>query len=125
MNQVVAINRASQVVGRYSHAIKMDGFVFLSGQIPLDRVSGQIIAGGIIAQTEQLFTNIAAVLDAAGTTMGYVAEATVFLKNMSDVAVMNELYHRFSKSEPPARSKVDVARLPKDVLVEIEVIALA
>ena len=125
MRDVVATKDAPQAIGPYSQAIKANGFVFVSGQIAIDPASGQIIAGDVAAQTERVLKNLEAILKAAGTGLEKVVRTTVFLKNMGDFAAMNEVYGRFWKSAPPARSTVEVARLPKDVAVEIDVIALA
>ncbi|HKU22857.1 MAG TPA: RidA family protein [Terriglobales bacterium] len=125
MRDVVAAKDAPQAIGPYSQAIKANGFVFASGQIAIDPGSGQIIAGDVAAQTERVLKNLEAILKAAGTGLDKVVRTTVFLKNMGDFAAMNEVYGRFWKSAPPARSTVEVARLPKDVAVEIDVIALA
>ncbi len=125
MKEIIATDKAPQAIGPYSQAIKANGFVFTSGQIALDPATGQIIAGDVVAQTERVLTNLSAVLAAAGTSLDRVVKTTVFLKNMSEFAAMNEVYGRFFGKQPPARSTVEVARLPKDVLVEIEVVALA
>ena len=124
MRTVIATERGPKAIGPYSQAIKANGLVFLSGQIPLDPATQQLITGDVAAQTERVLQNIAAVLDAAGTSLARVVKTTVFLKNMNDFAAMNEVYGRHFAAEPPARSTVEVARLPKDVLVEIDVIAL-
>jgi len=125
MRTVIATERGPKAIGPYSQAIKANGLVFLSGQIPLDPATQQLITGDVAAQTERVLQNIAAVLDAAGTSLARVVKTTVFLKNMNDFVAMNEVYGRYFKTAPPARSTVEVARLPKDVLVEIDVIALA
>ena len=125
MRDVVAAKDAPHAIGPYSQAIKANGFVFASGQIAIDPGSGQIMAGDVAAQTERVLKNLEAILKAAGTGLDKVVRTTVFLKNMGDFAAMNEVYGRFWKSAPPARSTVEVARLPKDVAVEIDVIALA
>ena len=125
MRQVIATDRGPKAIGPYSQAIKANGLVFLSGQIPLDPATQQLIEGDVAAQTERVLQNITGILDAAGTSLSGVVKTTVFLKNMNDFAAMNEVYGRHFSSEPPARSTVEVARLPKDVLVEIDVIALA
>ena len=124
MRTVIATDRGPKAIGPYSQAIKANGLVFLSGQIPLDPATQQLITGDVAAQTERVLQNIAAVLDAAGTSLARVVKTTVFLKNMNDFVAMNEVYGRHFAAEPPARSTVEVARLPKDVLVEIDVIAL-
>jgi 2-iminobutanoate/2-iminopropanoate deaminase len=125
MRQVIATDRGPKAIGPYSQAIKATGLVFLSGQIPLDPATQQLIEGEVGAQTERVLQNIIGILDAAGTSLSRVVKTTVFLKSMNDFAAMNEVYGRHFAAEPPARSTVEVARLPKDVLVEIDVIALA
>ncbi len=125
MRDVVSTKDAPQAIGPYSQAIKAGDLVFLSGQIAIDPATSNIIDGNISAQTERVLKNISAILAAAGTSLDRVVKTTVFLKNMSEFAAMNEVYGKFWKSAPPARSTVEVARLPKDVLVEIDVIALA
>ena len=125
MRKVISTDRGPKAIGPYSQAIQANGLVFLSGQIPLDPASQQLIAGDVATQTERVLQNITGILAAAGTSLSKVVKTTVFLKNMSDFAAMNEVYGRHFSAEPPARSTVEVARLPKDVLVEIDVIALA
>lgn len=125
MREVIATEKGPKAIGPYSQAIKANGFVFLSGQIPLDPATQQLISGDISAQTERVLSNIRGILEAAGTSLAKVAKTTVFLKSMGDFAAMNEVYGRHFTGAPPARSTVEVARLPKDVLVEIDVIALA
>ena len=125
MREVVTSPKAPQAIGPYSQAIKANGLIFASGQIPIDPTNGQIVAGDIAAQTERVLNNVGEILDAAGSSFQNVVKTTVFLKNMADFAPMNEVYARFFRRDPPARSTVEAARLPKDVLVEIEVIALA
>ncbi len=125
MREVVATKDAPQAIGPYSQAIKANGFIFTSGQIAFDPATNQIIQGDVAAQTERVLKNLEAILKAAGSGLERVVRTTVFLKNMGDFAAMNEVYARFWKSAPPARSTVEVARLPRDVAVEIDVIALA
>lgn len=125
MRQVIATSGGPKAIGPYSQAIKANGMVFLSGQIPLDPATQQLISGDVAAQTERVLENITGILRAAGSSLAQVVKSTVFLKNMSDFAAMNEVYGRHFNADPPARSTVEVARLPKDVLVEIDVIALA
>jgi 2-iminobutanoate/2-iminopropanoate deaminase len=125
MREVIATKDAPQAIGPYSQAIKAAGLVFCSGQIALDPASGTIVAGDVAGQTERVLRNLSAVLAAAGSGLDRVVKTTVFLKNMGDFAAMNEVYGRHFKTAPPARSTVEAARLPKDVLVEIDVIALA
>ena len=125
MREVVATDKAPKAIGPYSQAIRANGFVFSSGQIAIDPTTGQVVGGDIAAQTELVLKNISAILWHAATDMDHVVKTTVFLKNMSDFAAMNEVYARFFPKAPPARSTVEVARLPKDVLVEIDVIAVS
>jgi 2-iminobutanoate/2-iminopropanoate deaminase len=124
MRQVIATQDGPQAIGPYSQAIKANGFVFLSGQIALDPATQQLIQGDVAAQTERVLQNLSGILGAAGSSLAQVVKTTVFLKNMSDFAAMNEVYARHFTQAPPARSTVEAARLPKDVLVEIDVIAL-
>jgi len=125
MREVIATKNAPQAIGPYSQAIKAAGLVFCSGQIALDPASGAIVGSDVAQQTERVLQNLAAVLVAAGSGLDRVVKTTVFLKNMGDFAGMNDVYGRYFKTAPPARSTVEAARLPKDVLVEIDVIALA
>jgi 2-iminobutanoate/2-iminopropanoate deaminase len=125
MREVIATPNAPQAIGPYSQAIKAGGLVFCSGQIALDPASGTIVAGTVAQQTERVIENLKAVLVAADSSLERVVKTTVFLKNMGDFAGMNEVYGRYFKTAPPARSTVEAARLPRDVLVEIDVIALA
>ncbi|HET9697309.1 MAG TPA: RidA family protein [Terriglobales bacterium] len=123
MSDVVATKDAPQAIGPYSQAIKSGGFLFSSGQIAIDPSTGQVIEGDVAAQTERVMKNLAAILKAAGLSLNNVVKTTVFLKSMGDFATMNEIYGRHFGEHRPARSTVEVARLPKDVLVEIDVIA--
>jgi 2-iminobutanoate/2-iminopropanoate deaminase len=125
MRQIISSNDGPKAIGPYSQAIKANGLVFLSGQIPLDPGTQQLIGGDVAAQTERVLQNITGILRAAGSSLAQVVKTTVFLKNMNDFAAMNEVYGRHFQADPPARSTVEVARLPKDVLVEIDVVALA
>ena len=125
MKEVITTKDGPQAIGPYSQAIKANGFVFLSGQIALDPVTNTLVTGDIAFQTDRVLKNVAAVLKAAGSSLEKAVRTTVFLKNMSDFAAMNEVYGRYFSAFPPARSTVEAARLPKDVLVEIDVIALA
>jgi 2-iminobutanoate/2-iminopropanoate deaminase len=122
--KVVLTKDAPQPIGPYSQAIKAGGFVFASGQIALDPATGKLIEGDIKAQTERVLKNLTAVLGAAGSSMDRVVRTTVFLKNISDFPAMNEVYGQFFKNEPPSRSTVGVAALPRDALLEIDVVAL-
>ena len=125
MREVIATKDAPQAIGPYSQAIKAAGLVFCSGQIALEPASGTVVAGDVAQQTERVLENVAAVLAAADSGLDRVVKTTVFLRNMAGFPAMNEVYGRYFKTAPPARSTVEVARLPKDVLVEIDVIALA
>ena len=119
---VVSTGDAPQAIGPYSQAITLDGLVFCSGQIPLTP-EGTLVEGDITAQTRQVLTNVKHLLEAAGSSLGQVLKTTVFLADMADFQAMNAVYGEFFASEPPARSTVQVARLPRDARVEIEVIA--
>ena len=125
MREVVSTKDGPQAIGPYSQAVKANGFVFVSGQVAIDPATQQVVSGDISAQTDRTMKNLMAILKAAGSGPEKVVRSTVFLKNMGDFSAMNEVYGRYFTSAPPARSTVEVARLPKDVLVEIDVIALA
>jgi 2-iminobutanoate/2-iminopropanoate deaminase len=125
MREVIATDGAPKAIGPYSQAIKANGFVFVSGQIPLDPATQQLVDGDVAAQTERVLQNLSGILKAAGSSLDRVVKAGVYLKNMSDFAAMNEVYGSYFTQSPPARATVEVARLPKDVLVEIDVIAVA
>jgi 2-iminobutanoate/2-iminopropanoate deaminase len=125
MREVIATEQAPQAIGPYSQAIRAQGLIFTSGQIAIDPATAQIIGGDVSAQTDRVLKNLAAILQASGSSLEKVLRCTVFLKNMGDFAAMNEVYGRYFTQAPPARSTVEVARLPKDVLIEIDVIALA
>jgi 2-iminobutanoate/2-iminopropanoate deaminase len=124
MRQVISTKDAPQAIGPYSQAIKANGFVFVSGQVAIDPATQQVITGDVSAQTDRILRNLSNILEAAGSGLGKVVRSGVFLKNMNDFAAMNEAYGKHFSSAPPARTTVEVARLPKDVLVEIDVIAL-
>jgi 2-iminobutanoate/2-iminopropanoate deaminase len=125
MRDVIATEQAPKAIGPYSQAIRAAGLIFTSGQVALDPATQQVIAGDIAAQTDRVLKNLSAVLQAAGSSLDKALRCTVFLKNMGDFAAMNEVYGRYFGQVPPARTTVEAARLPKDVLVEIDVIALA
>ena len=125
MRDVISTEDAPQAIGPYSQAIRANGFVFVSGQVAIDPATQQVIEGDVAVQTDRVFNNLVAILKAAGSGLEKVVRSTVFLKNMSDFTAMNQVYGRYFSSTPPARSTVEVSRLPKDVLVEIDVIALA
>lgn len=120
--KVIITDKAPAAIGPYSQAIETDGFVFASGQIPIEPATGNI-PDGIEAQAKQALTNVKNLMEAAGLTMGNIVKTSVFIKDMNDFARVNEVYATFFESDFPARSCVEVARLPKDVLIEVEVIA--
>ena len=123
MKDIVLTDRGPKPIGPYSQAIKAGGFLFASGQVALDPATNEFSGGGIAQQTERVLENVKGILEAGGCTLHKVVKTTVFLKNMGDFSAMNEVYAKYFSSAPPARSTVEVARLPKDALVEIEVIA--
>lgn len=125
MKQIISTERAPRAIGPYSQAVTAGGFVFTSGQIPLDPQTGEFVAGGIAEQTEQVIKNLSAVLEEAGTSLDRVVKTTVFLADMNDFAAMNEVYGRYFEAEKPARSTVQAAALPRNARVEIDVVALA
>jgi len=124
MKKEVKTAQAPQAIGPYSQGIIANGFVFCSGQIPLNPATGAVIEGGIEDQTRQVLKNLSAVLEAAGSSLDKAVKCTVFLQDMNDFAAMNKVYAEFFKLPAPARAAVQVARLPKDVKVEIELIAV-
>jgi len=123
VKQIIQTEQAPKAIGPYSQAIRSNGLVFASGQIPIDPATGQFVAGGIAEQTEQAIKNLSQVLEAAGSGLHRVVKTTVFLADMDEFAAMNEVYGRFFSEEPPARATVQAARLPRDARVEIEAIA--
>ncbi len=125
MRTVIQTPKAPPAVGPYSQAIRAGGFLFLSGQIALDPVTGQVVGGGIEAQTEQVMRNLSAVLSAGGSSLDQVVKCTVYLKNLEDFAKVNAVYSRFFPKNPPARSTVEISRLPRNSSIEIDVIAEA
>ena len=124
MKEVVLTARGPKPIGPYSQAIKSNGFLFVSGQIALDPQSGEFVGTDVRQQTERVLENLKAILEAAGSSLKHVVKTTVFLKDMNDFPAMNETYARYFNTTPPARSTIQAARLPKDALVEIEVIAV-
>ena len=124
MRERIQTENAPAAIGPYSQAIKAGGFVFVSGQIPIDPGTGSFVAGGIAEQTERVLKNLAAVLEAAGSSLNQVVKTTVFLSDMKEFAGMNEVYATFFSGPPPARATVAAAGLPRDALVEIEAVAL-
>lgn len=124
MKKVIATDRAPKAIGPYSQAIVANGMAFLSGQIPLDPATNQMVEGPIEVQTERVLENLKGLLEACGSSLDRVIKTTVFLKDMGEFAKMNEVYGRYFTADPPARATVEAARLPRDVKVEIECIAL-
>ena len=125
MKKIISTSEAPAAVGPYSQAIRIGNFVFCSGQIPLDPKTGEIVPGDVNAQTKRVMENIAAVLRAEGLNFGNIIKTTIFLTNLVDFQTVNELYGSYFKSDPPARSTIQVAALPKGAAIEIEVIAAA
>jgi len=124
MKKTASTDKAPKAIGPYSQAVISNGLAYLSGQIPLDPASNQLVEGDIAAQTERVLLNLKAVLEASGASLDSVVKTTVFLKDMGDFPKMNEVYGKFFASNPPARSTVQAARLPRDVSVEIDAIAV-
>lgn len=125
MKEIVHTDRGPKPIGPYSVVVKANGFLFLSGQTPIDPQTSQVVPGDISVQTEQVLENIKAILESAGSNLHHVVKTTVFLKDMNNFTAMNEVYGRYFATAPPARTTVEAARLPKDAAVEIEVIAVA
>lgn len=125
MREVITTRDGPPALGPYSQAIRANGFVFVSGQVAIDPVTNTLVGGDVSFQTDRILKNLSGILQAAGSGLEKVVRTTVFLKNMGDFAAMNEAYGKYFPSAPPARSTVEVARLPKDMLIEIDVIALA
>src|SRR5579862_8169098 len=125
MREIVTTDRGPKAIGPYSQAVKANGFVFVSGQVALDPKTQHLIEGGIVQQTERVMENLKGIVEASGSSLDKVVKTTVFLLDMNEFAAMNEIYARYFPVNPPARATVQVSRLPKDVRVEIEVVALA
>lgn len=123
--RVVTSGGAPAAIGPYAQAVVAGGFVFVSGQIPLDPSTGQLVPGGAAAQAERVLASLGAVLEAAGSGLGRVVKTTVYLTDLADFAAVNEVYARFFPAEPPARATVQVAALPRGAALEIEAVALA
>jgi 2-iminobutanoate/2-iminopropanoate deaminase len=123
MRDIVTTDRGPKPIGPYSQAVKANGFLYLSGQVALDPKTNEMTGADIRQQTERVLENIKGIVEAAGSNLHHVIKTTVFLKDMNEFPQMNEVYARYFSAAPPARSTVQVARLPKDALVEIEVIA--
>ncbi len=125
MRQVITTESAPKAIGPYSQAIRSAGLLFLAGQVPLDPATMQLVEGDIAKQTERVLENVKAILAAAGSSLDRVVKTTVFLKDMNEFAAMNEVYAKYFSQNPPARTTVEAARLPRDARIEVEVIALA
>lgn len=123
MRKIIATSKAPAAIGPYSQANVYGNLVFTSGQIPLNPETAMVVEGGIEEQTRQVFANLQAVLEAAGSGLDKILKTTVFLKNMGDFQIVNQIYAEYFQGEFPSRSAVEVARLPKDVLIEIEAVA--
>jgi 2-iminobutanoate/2-iminopropanoate deaminase len=125
MKTIISTDRAPKAIGPYSQAVVINGFAFLSGQIPIDPETNKLIEGDVVAQTVRVLENIKIVLEACGSSLAQVVKTTVFVKDLGEFAVINETYSRYFPENPPARSTVEAARLPRDVRVEIDCIAVA
>lgn len=125
MKDVISTDKGPKAIGPYSQAIRANGFIFVSGQVAFDPATGQLVEGDVGKQTARVLDNLKAIVEAAGSSLEKAIKATVFLKDMNDFTAMNEVYARYFSHQPPARSTVEVARLPRDVRVEIDLITLA
>ena len=125
MREIISTPDAPKAIGPYSQGIRANGFIFVSGQVAIDPATQQVITGDVATQTARVIQNLSEILEAAGSGLGKVVRTTVFLKNMNDFSAMNEVYGKYFSAAPPARSTVEVSRLPKDVVVEIDVIAVS
>lgn len=125
MKEVIATEKGPKAIGPYSQAIKANGFIFTAGQVAFDPATGQLVEGDVAQQTARVLENLKAIVEAAGSSLEGAVKATVFLKDMGDFAAMNEVYARYFAKNPPARSTVEAARLPRDVRVEIDLVVLA
>ena len=124
MRDIVTTDRGPKPIGPYSQAVKANGFLYASGQLGLDPRTGEMVEGGIAAQTERAMNNLKGIVEAGGSKLSHAVRTTIYLKDMNDFAAMNEVYGKFFTVAPPARSTVQVARLPKDALVEIDIVAV-
>jgi 2-iminobutanoate/2-iminopropanoate deaminase len=125
MKEVIATEKGPKAMGPYSQAVRANGFIFISGQGALDPATGALVAGGIAPQTARALENLKAIVEAAGSSLDHAVKVTVFLKDINDFEAMNEVYLRYFPKNQPARTTVEVARLPRDLRVEIDLIALA
>jgi len=124
MKKIISTDRAPGAIGPYSQAVVANGFAFLSGQIPMDPETNQLIQGDVAAQTARVLENLKIVLEACGSSLAQVVKTTVFVKDLSEFATINETYAKYFPENPPARATVEAARLPRDVRVEIECVAV-
>ena len=124
MKKIIKTDRAPQAIGPYSQAVIVNGLAFLSGQIPIDPETNKLIEGDVVAQTVRVLENVKIVLEACGSSLAQVVKTTVFVKDLGEFATINETYARYFPENPPARATVEVARLPRDVRVEIECVAV-
>ena len=125
MKEIISTNQAPKAIGPYSQAVRTSGFLFTAGQIALDPATGQVVEGDVARQTNRVMENLKAIVEAAGSSLDRTLKATVYLKDMGDFAAMNEVYARYFPVNPPARSTIEAARLPRDVRVEIDLIVAA
>ena len=125
MKEAIATDKGPKAIGPYSQAVKANGFIHTAGQIPFDPATGQLVGGDIAQQTARVLENLKAIVEAAGSSLDQAVKATVYLKDMNDFTAMNEVYGRYFSRNPPARSTVEVSRLPRDVRVEIDLIVIA
>jgi 2-iminobutanoate/2-iminopropanoate deaminase len=125
VREIITAEKGPKAIGPYSQAVKANGFIFTAGQVALDPVTGQMAQGGIAAEAARVLENLKAVVEAAGSSLGQAVKVTVYLKDMNDFAAMNEVYARYFPENPPARSTIEAARLPRDARVEMDLIALA
>jgi 2-iminobutanoate/2-iminopropanoate deaminase len=125
VKEIISTDKGPQAIGPYSQAVKANGFIFISGQIPLNPVTGEVEVGDIGQQTTRVLENLKAIIEAAGSSLDKAVKVSVFLKDMREFASMNAVYAKYFPENPPARATVEVARLPRDVGVEIDIVALA
>lgn len=125
MKEIITAEKGPKAIGPYSQAVKANGFIFTAGQVALDPATGQMAQGGVAAETARVLENLKAVVEAAGSSLEQAVKVTVYLKDMSDFAAMNEVYARYFSSNPPARSTIEAVRLPRDARVEMDLVALA
>lgn len=125
MKEIISTEKGPKAIGPYSQAVRANGFIYISGQGALDPATGALVTGGIAEQTARALDNLKAIVEAAGSSLDHAVKVTVFLKDMNDFAAMNEVYARYFPKNKPARTTVEVARLPLDLRVEIDLIALA